>query len=83
MSAPANKSRKDRIIYLVGEEKHQITGQKLPSNRDVLSVLIYLTRRGQANRTEDVQLVLKEIEVYWEKARIPISHTSNNARESL
>lgn len=51
--------------------------------RDVLSVVIYHKRRGQTDRTADIRLALKEIEVYWEKARVPIIDSSNSARKIL
>lgn len=31
----------------------------------------------------DIRLALKEIEVYWEKARVPIIDSSNSARKIL
>ncbi|GBM39966.1 hypothetical protein AVEN_142092-1 [Araneus ventricosus] len=61
----------DRNIYLIGSECHQITGCKLPSNRQVLSVLFYNLHEVKLSIRESANLVVRECLIFWEKARIP------------
>jgi adenylate/nucleoside-diphosphate kinase len=65
-----------QFIFLVGVMKNQITGSKLPSKRDILSVtipmhLVKLTLHDSAS------LVFDECQIFWRKARIPIQGRSN------
>ncbi|GBM39742.1 hypothetical protein AVEN_66914-1 [Araneus ventricosus] len=65
----------DRNIYLIGSECHQITGCKLPSNRQVLSVLFYNLHEVKLSIRESANLVVRECLIFWEKARIPTRAT--------
>lgn len=53
---------------------HQITGCKLPSNRQVLSTLFLNLRTVKLNLRESARLVIQEVMVFWEKARIPTKY---------
>ncbi|GBL94807.1 hypothetical protein AVEN_197496-1 [Araneus ventricosus] len=53
----------DLNIYLIGSERHQITGCKLPSNRQVLSVLFY--------NLHEVKLSIRERKCRLGSARMP------------
>lgn len=59
-------------VYLVGNMNNQIVGSKLPSIKQVLSVLFYNLRHVKLNLRENARLVFKEIVLFWEKARIPV-----------
>lgn len=63
--------RNENIIYLVGPINFSITGSKLPSNKQVLQVLFYNTRNVKLNLKESASLVIREVMIFWEKARIP------------
>ncbi|GBO29689.1 hypothetical protein AVEN_262775-1 [Araneus ventricosus] len=65
----------DRNIYLIGSERHQITGCKLPSNRQVLSVLFYNLHEVNLSIRESANLVVRECLIFWERARIPTRAT--------
>ncbi|GBN44935.1 hypothetical protein AVEN_7158-1 [Araneus ventricosus] len=65
----------DRNIYLIGSERHQITGCKLPSNRHVLSVLFYNLHEVKLSIRESANSVVRECLIFWEKARIPTRAT--------
>src|SRR5215469_13318162 len=56
---------KDKM-FLVGFPCHQITGCKLPSNRQVLCVLFY--------NLHTVKLTVREVFIFWEKNRILTKH---------
>ncbi|XP_067621941.1 uncharacterized protein [Eurosta solidaginis] len=58
-------------IFLVGEINHQITGAKLPSNRQIFGVLFFNIREIKLNISESANLVARECIIFWEKARIP------------
>ncbi|GBM25747.1 hypothetical protein AVEN_242012-1 [Araneus ventricosus] len=65
----------DRNIYLIGSEHHQITGCKLPSNCQVLSLLFYNLHEVKLSIRESANLVVHECLIFWEKARIPTRAT--------
>jgi len=58
-------------VFLVGSMQNQIYGGKLPSKRDVLSVLFYNMRMVNLNLHESASLVIDECLIFWKKARIP------------
>lgn len=64
-------------VFLVGIMKNQITGGKLPSKRDILSVLFYNMRVVNLSLQESASLVIDECLIYWKKARIPTHHRSD------
>lgn len=55
-------------IYLVDHYFNEITGSKLPSNLQVLRTLFFNLRVVKLNLS--ARLVVKEILVFWENARI-------------
>lgn len=69
MDIELRSSKKD--IFLVGDIKYQITGAKLPSNRQVLAVLFYNIREVNLKVNESANLTIRECIIFWEKARIP------------
>lgn len=62
-----------RKIDLIGNTSHQITGAKLPSNRQVLQVLFYNMRfvNMKPEAKESARLAIKTAVFFWEQARIP------------
>lgn len=66
-----------QLIFLVGVMKNQITGSKLPSKRDILSVLFYNMRIVKLTLHDSASLVFDECQIFWIKARIPIQDRSN------
>lgn len=68
------QSRTKDKIFLVGYPIHQITGCKLPSNRQVLCVLFYNLRAVKLTVRESAKLAIREVFIFWEKARIPTKH---------
>lgn len=58
-------------LYLLEHDESQIIGAKLPSNGQVLRVLFYNLRKVRLNLRSSAHLAVKEVEVLWEKARIP------------
>lgn len=66
--------RKDTDIYLISHYQNQIVGNKLPSNRQVLSVLFFNLRHVKLNLNQSIDLVIKEVIIFWEKSKIPIQH---------
>jgi len=63
--------RRDANIFLIGSVSTQILGSKLPSNRQVLSVLFYNIRCVKLNVRESANLTVRECIIFWEKTRIP------------
>lgn len=59
-------------IDLIGHTSHQITGAKLPSNRQVLQVLFHNMRFVKLEHKEGAALVIDLVSVFWQQARIPI-----------
>lgn len=57
--------------------KNQITGGKLPSKRDCLSVLLYNMRVDNLSLHESASLFIDECLIFWRKLRIPTQYRSN------
>lgn len=67
-------TRQQEMLYLLDYDESQIIGAKLPSNGQVLRVLFYNMRKVKLQLRESAYLVIKEVEVIWSKARIPIKN---------
>lgn len=61
-----------RQIYLIGNVTHQITGAKLPSNRQVLQVYFYNIRFAKLSQKESARLAVNAASLFWLQARLPI-----------
>lgn len=64
-------------VFLAGAMDYQITGSKLPSQKNSLSVLFYNLQIVKLNLHESATLVLDECLIFWKKARIPTQDISN------
>ena len=71
-------SRSSNTIYLLGHDESQIVSSKLPSNGQVLRVLYYNLRKVKLEIRPSAAMVIKEVEVFWEKARIPVKQSYNS-----
>lgn len=65
------QTRKDTSIYLVGHQEAQISGSKLPSNRQVLSVFFWNHQSREFTIREASRITINEVFVFWAKAKIP------------
>lgn len=65
-----------RNIFLVGRVEHQIVGAKLPSKRQVLQVFFFHMRFRGLNKRKSARMVLREVQLFWQKARINMSQES-------
>lgn len=63
--------RESKYIFLIGYSSNQIVGSKLPSNKQVLSVLFFNMREVNLNLHQSATLVIQEAIIFWRKARIP------------
>lgn len=70
-------------IYLLGHDECQIIGSKLPSNGQVLRVLFYNVRKVKLDLRPSAAIAIKEVEVFWDKARIPIRETHHSIDKLL
>lgn len=59
-----NITRTKSEIYLIGSQKHQIMGAKLPSKRQVLSVYFYNTRTVELSQVDSLTALYFEIRVF-------------------
>lgn len=66
----ASKVLRERI-YLIGSYSFEINGSKLPSNLQVLKALFFNLRVVKLSVRNSAVLVVREIMIFWEKARIP------------
>ena len=68
-------SRRERDqVFLVGTMKHEITGNKLPSKRDVLTVLFHNLRVRKLNLSASSNVTVDECLAMWNRAGIPTKH---------
>ena len=58
-------------INLVGSISNQIVGAKLPSNRQVIGFFFYNVRIVKLTTKESALLVIQEVSIFGQKARIP------------
>lgn len=65
-------TRTNTDVWLVGQQLQAFTGNKLPSNGEVLRRLFYLIRTEEKAVKDASRIVLDELKSFWEKARIPI-----------
>ena len=63
--------RDSDTIYLLGNYESTITGSKLHSVKQVLSVLFFNLRVVKLNLRESATLAVQEAIIFWEKSRIP------------
>ena len=70
-------------IFLLNHDESQIIGTKLPSNGQVLRVLFYNLRKVKLDLRSSAANVIKEVEVFWEKARIPQRKTYNSVTKLI
>lgn len=59
-------------LFLIGQPYSQILGSKLPSIKQVLSVLFFNNRTLKLNIRDSAALVFDKVAVFWNKAHIPI-----------
>lgn len=58
-------------VDLIGKISHQITGAKLPSNRQVLQLLFYNMRFVYRNLRQSAKLTINAAIIFWQQAHIP------------
>jgi hypothetical protein len=68
-------------VFLIGSMSYQITGSKLPSIKNCLSVLFYNLRVVKLSLNESAALVVDECLIFWKKARIPTQDIYNIQRK--
>lgn len=61
-----------QTITLVGRTTNNIAGDKLPSRREILQVLLYNVRFVNLPLQESANLVLNAVKVLSMQARIPV-----------
>lgn len=62
-------------IFIVGVMKNQILGSKLPSKKDVLSVLFFNMRMVKLTLKDSISLVIDECLIFWKKSSNPNSRS--------
>lgn len=68
----STRSQSREKIYLIGFTSTQIVVNKLPSVVQVLRVFFHNHRQVKLTVRDSAKLVIEEVEIFWEKARIPI-----------
>ena len=69
------RSKKD--VYLLGSYVKKLTGSKLPSVRMTLGFFLYQHLELHKTIRESSAVTVKEISLFWSKARIPIRDEQN------
>ncbi|XP_042230868.1 uncharacterized protein LOC121872269 [Homarus americanus] len=65
------KTRKDNEVWLIGPTAHALTGLKLPSTGEVMSLFFQIHKVNKATIKESAKEVIKQVLPFWEMARIP------------
>ena len=58
-------------VQLIGDTVNHISGDKLPSKRDVLLVLFHNTRVKKMGLRESARNVIRDVVVFWKKVGLP------------
>lgn len=66
----------DVNIFLIGGTHYQISGNKLPSNLQILKILFHNIRTLKFSLRDSETLVYNELIIFWQKAKIPTKHKS-------
>lgn len=77
MSADSKHKSKDRGIWLVGGTLTEITGSKLPSNRQVLARFFHVHLNEKETVQQSATKTARELLQFWAKARIPTQKDYN------
>jgi hypothetical protein len=64
--------RSKKAIWLVGAEEEAITGRKLPSNRQVLSLFFHHHKTLKHTIRDSARTVVREAVEFWKSALIPV-----------
>ncbi|CAG5077454.1 Protein of unknown function [Cotesia congregata] len=59
-------------MFLLGEPTETISGNKLPTNKQVLQLLFYQTREAKKTLTASYQFVIGEVTKFWAGIKIQI-----------
>lgn len=70
-------------IDMVGNTSHQITGAKLPSNKQVLKVMFYNMRFVRLGAKESAHLAVQSAGIFWQQARIPIRNEHKSTEKLM
>ena len=70
-------TRNEKKIYLLDSYVVDITGSKLPSNKQAMGHFLYLHREGKHTIRTAATLTIEKIFVFWEKACIPVKQKRN------
>ncbi|XP_044575141.1 uncharacterized protein LOC123258949 [Cotesia glomerata] len=63
-------------MFLLREPTETISGNKLPTNKQVLQLLFYQTREAKKTLTASYQFVIGEVTKFWSRAGIKIQNVS-------
>ena len=66
------KFRSKTSIWLIGSEEVEITGSKLPSNKQVLSVFFHHHKTLKKTIHKSAMVVVQMVATFWNKACIPV-----------
>lgn len=64
-------------FYLIGPERPNIVGRKLPSIRQVLSLFFYKHRTCNLTIRQSSSKVIAETEIFWKASGLPTCLTEN------
>lgn len=77
----AGSVRSKTFVYLIGNQSLNITGTKLPSNRQVLRMLFFCTRQCRKSIDESAYLVIDAATIFWRQASIPTMDKGNTKKK--
>jgi len=64
--------RRKTAVWLIGAVEDKLSGSKLPSNKQVLSLFFYQHKTLKQTVRDSARVVIREVATFWDKARIPI-----------
>jgi len=73
----ATATRNQKKLYLLDSYVQEITGAKLPSNKQALGYFLYLHREQSYPIRKAAALTIEKIFIFWQKASIPVKQKQN------
>ena len=70
-SSSSDSKSKKRTKWLIGSYSPEILGSKLPSKRNVLSVVFWNLEKNKVSLKEAAEIVEGQVSSFWMRARIP------------
>ena len=75
-----SKTRSSAEVWLIGKGTGELSGFHLPTNADVLRLLMFIHVQGKFPLKEAAALTVSKVSEIWQRARIPHQRIDSGVR---